>query len=176
MAEPVLVHGRDTLDGTLDLVQIRTLDRLPMSVRRSEESVVPLLERLREKGWRLTAQRRAVAQALSALNLHLTAEEVFDRSAAILPEISRATVYNTLNDLVALGEVRLLSFDGGQTRRYDPNASIPHHHLVCSSCGDVRDVLFAQPAPALPRRDRGGYEVASGHIVYEGICAECLPR
>jgi len=121
----------------------------------------------------MTAQRRAVAQALSEPDLHVTAEEVFDRAAAILPEISRATVYNTLNDLVALGEVRLTSFDGGQTRRYDPNARIPHHHLVCTQCGEAKDVLFGHSVPALSKRDRQGFDVSAGHIVFEGVCADC---
>ncbi len=41
----------------------------------------PLLERLRRRGWRLTAQRRVVAEALAGEHVHLTAEEVYERAA-----------------------------------------------------------------------------------------------
>ena len=45
-----------------------------------------LLDRLRLHGYRLTAQRRAVAQALDGINVHMTADEVHVRAADILPE------------------------------------------------------------------------------------------
>jgi hypothetical protein len=55
-----------------------------------------LLERLRRRRLRLTAQRRVIAEALEGAHVHLTADEVFERAVARLPEISRATVYSEL--------------------------------------------------------------------------------
>lgn len=60
-----------------------------------------LLERLRGRGWRMTSQRRVVAEVLDGDHVHLTADEVHTRAAQRLPEISRATVYNTLGELVS---------------------------------------------------------------------------
>ena len=80
-----------------------------------------LLERLRGRGWRMTAQRRVVAEVLDGDHVHLTADEVHARAVARLPEISRATVYNTLGELVSLGEVLEVATDG-RAKRYDPNA------------------------------------------------------
>ena len=94
-----------------------------------------LLERLRGRGWRMTSQRRVVAEVLDGEHVHLTADEVHARAVQRLPEISRATVYNTLGELVSLGEVMEVSTDG-RAKRYDPNAHHPHQHLVCSGCGD----------------------------------------
>ncbi|MFE2439439.1 Fur family transcriptional regulator, partial [Streptomyces sp. NPDC059409] len=71
-----------------------------------------LLERLRERGWRLTAQRRVVAEVLDGDHVHLTADEVHARAARRLPEISRATVYNTLRELVHRAEVLEVSTVG----------------------------------------------------------------
>ncbi len=98
-----------------------------------------LLERLRGRGWRMTAQRRVVAEVLDGDHVHLTADEVHARAVTRLPEISRATVYNTLGELVSLGEVLEVSTDR-RAKRYDPNAHRPHHHLVCARCGAIRDV------------------------------------
>ena len=53
--------------------------------------------------------------------------------------ISLKTVYQTLNELAALGEVRR-STSGTGTTRFDPNVEVGHHHLVCRSCGKVRDL------------------------------------
>jgi Fur family ferric uptake transcriptional regulator len=123
----------------------------------------------------MTAQRRAVAEALTGVHLHLTADEVYERAGEILPELSRATVYNTLNELVEMGEVQVLSFDGGNSRRYDPNAVSPHHHLSCRSCGLVLDVTGAQ-FPELTKRQRQGFDVEHTHVVFEGLCTDCRPK
>src|SRR3954451_8285177 len=98
-----------------------------------------LLERLRGRGWRLTSQRRVVAEVLNGDHVHLTADDVHARAGRRLPEISRATVYNTLNELVALGEVLEVGTDA-RAKRYDPNARSAHQHLVCNACGTIRDV------------------------------------
>ena len=109
-----------------------------------------LLERLRGRGWRMTAQRRVVAEVLDGDHVHLTADEVHARAVDRLPEISRATVYNTLGELVALGEVLEVATDR-RAKRYDPNAHRPHQHLVCAQCGAIRDVHPAgDPLADLP--------------------------
>lgn len=132
-----------------------------------------LLERLRGRGWRMTAQRRVVAEVLDGEHMHLTADEVHARAAAKLPEISRATVYNTLGELVLLGEVLEVTTDR-RAKRYDPNAHRPHHHLVCSGCGAIRDVhLDGDPMRALPESERFGFTVSDVEVTYRGLCPDC---
>ena len=132
-----------------------------------------LLERLRGRGWRLTSQRRVVAEVLDGHHVHLTADEVHARAVAKLPEISRATVYNTLGELVSLGEVLEVSTDG-RAKRYDPNAHHAHQHLVCSGCGAIRDVRpEGDPVAALPAAERFGFTVTGAEITYRGLCPDC---
>ncbi|MEU7074559.1 Fur family transcriptional regulator [Streptomyces narbonensis] len=132
-----------------------------------------LLERLRARGWRMTSQRRVVAEVLAGDHVHLTADEVHARAVARLPEIARATVYNTLGELVALGEVVELSTDG-RAKRYDPNAHRPHQHLICSDCGIIRDVHpTGDPLAVLPPGERFGFSVSTADVTYRGICPAC---
>lgn len=132
-----------------------------------------LLGRLRARGWRLTAQRRVVAEVLDGDHIHLTADEVLSRATARLPEISRATVYNALGELVSLGEV--LEVVDGRAKRYDPNAR-PHHHLTCSACGTIRDVHPAgDPLDLLPATERHGFQVTTAEITFRGLCPTCTP-
>ncbi|MFH7599075.1 Fur family transcriptional regulator [Streptomyces racemochromogenes] len=132
-----------------------------------------LLERLRSRGWRMTAQRRVVAEVLDGDHVHLTADEVHARAARRLPEISRATVYNALGELVALGEVAEVSTDG-RAKRYDPNARRPHQHLVCSRCGTIRDVHpQGDPLAGLPESERMGFTVSKAEVTYRGLCPSC---
>ncbi|MEU9129525.1 Fur family transcriptional regulator [Kitasatospora sp. NPDC048540] len=132
-----------------------------------------LLARLRERGWRMTSQRRVVAEVLDGDHVHLTADEVHARAAQRLPEISRATVYNTLGELVSLGEVMEVSTDG-RARRYDPNAHHPHQHLVCSGCGTIRDVHpTGSPLADLPAEERFGFTLSGVEVTYRGLCPAC---
>ncbi|UGY93529.1 Fur family transcriptional regulator [Streptomyces gobiensis] len=132
-----------------------------------------LLERLRDRGWRLTAQRRVVAEVLNGDHVHYTADEVHARAAELLPEIARATVYNTLSELVAIGEVIEVSTDG-RAKRYDPNAHHTHQHLVCARCGTIRDVHPAgDPIAALPEAERFGFTVSEATVTYRGLCPTC---
>lgn len=132
-----------------------------------------LLERLRGRGWRMTSQRRVVAEVLDGDHVHLTADEVHARAVQRLPEISRATVYNALGELVSLGEVKEVSTDG-RAKRYDPNAHHPHQHLVCSRCGTVRDVHpTGNPMADLPAAERFGFTVSEAEVTYRGLCPSC---
>lgn len=124
----------------------------------------------------MTAQRRVIfgvfdAQSVqeSDTHIHLTADEVLDRATTTLPEISRATVYNTLNELVDAGELLAVNV-GDRVTRYDPNVHTRHDHLVCSSCGAIFDV------PAVPVQipaAAAGFTIASAEVIYRGRCADC---
>lgn len=132
-----------------------------------------LLERLRGRGWRMTSQRRVVAEVLDGDHVHLTADEVHARAAQRLPEISRATVYNTLGELVSLGEIIEVATDG-RAKRYDPNAHRPHQHLVCTGCGTIRDVHpVGDPLADLPTAERFGFTLAGVEVTYRGLCPAC---
>ena len=124
-----------------------------------------LIERLRDRGWRMTAQRRAVAQALAGPNVHLTADEVLDRARAVVPETSRATVYNTLNELVEMGELGEVAPDG-RSKRYDPNVVDSHHHLLCTECGSLQDVADLVPDPAALAGSVSDFEITGVQIVF----------
>jgi len=134
-----------------------------------------LLERLREREWRVTSQRRAVAEALEGEHVHMTVDEVHRRARAALPEISLATVYNTLNELVAMGEVAEVRHAPGPTR-YDPNGgTMPHHHLLCTTCGALFDVdPTAVDTPEVTAAGVGDFRVDGVDVLFRGTCATCF--
>ncbi|MDX1659983.1 MAG: transcriptional repressor [Nitriliruptorales bacterium] len=132
--------------------------------------MTPLLERLRHRGWRLTAQRRVIAEAMAGDHVHLAADEVFERARERLPEVSLATVYNTLNELVSMGELAEITHTDGR-KRYDPNVAEPHHHLVCVDCGEMLDVITEDPR--LPTDQQHGFELLGVETTFRGRCPDC---
>ncbi len=88
-----------------------------------------------------------------------------------MPAISLRTVYQTLNDLAAMGEVHAVDLGTGSAR-FDPNTG-PHHHLVCAVCGRVQDVEAEFPGVAVPDADACGFTVDTTEIVFRGRCRDC---
>lgn len=134
-----------------------------------------LLGRLRSRGWRLSAQRRAVAESFAGDHVHLTAEQVLDRARERLPEISRATVYNALSELVGMGELTVVDVVDGP-RRYDPNVAARHDHLVCERCHVILDVPRSADPPAPTGSPGDGFRVSSVEVTYRGLCSRCAVR
>jgi Fe2+ or Zn2+ uptake regulation protein len=118
----------------------------------------------------VTAQRRATLAALSGEGGHLTAEEVYQRARRELPELSRATVYNTLGDLVGVGLLRALG--RSEAVRYELNGEDDHQHFRCLVCGRVYDV-HPRGTERLDLSSEG-FAVDRVEIVLEGRCPECL--
>ncbi len=137
-----------------------------------------LTQRFRERGLKMTPQRRAVFRALHDDHTHPSAEAVYERVAADVPGISLRTVYQTLNDLADMGEILHLELGTGAAR-FDANVEEPHHHLVCDGCGMVRDLVDDATWSTLTSTDHvggglpDGFRVTSTEVVVRGRCAAC---
>ena len=134
--------------------------------------VEALAERFRARGLRVTPQRHVVFGLLDGNDAHPTVEALFESARATLPTISLKTVYQTVHELEDLGEVRLLDVGTGAVR-VDPNVEHPHHHLICTECGSVRDVLVDVGDLRLAERDREGFDVHDVQVHFRGVCAGC---
>ena len=131
-----------------------------------------LTEAFRRSGRKVTPQRQAIFRALEHNERHPSAEAVYGAVRAEMETISLKTVYETLHVLARLGEVAALELGTG-TVRFDPNVETPHHHLVCRSCGEVRDVSVSFRGLDLPAARAQGYDVTSAEVIFRGLCAEC---
>jgi Fe2+ or Zn2+ uptake regulation protein len=125
----------------------------------------------REQGLRVTPQRQAIFRLLHGNDSHPTVEALYERAASEMPTISLKTVYQTVHDLEALGQVRVLDLGTGSVR-VDPNVG-DHHHLVCTECGRVRDVPIASDHAKLPAHYRRDFKVDAVEVIYRGRCTDC---
>jgi Fe2+ or Zn2+ uptake regulation protein len=136
------------------------------------QSPEALTELFRAHGRKITTQRQCIFRALAGDASHPTAERVYERVRYEIPNVSLKTVYQTLNDLADLGAIAVLDVGTGATR-FDPNVETTHHHLVCRSCGKVRDLTTDLPALTVSRRAAQGFTVDSAEVVFRGQCEEC---
>jgi len=129
----------------------------------------------RARGRKVTAQRQCIFRALQGDETHPTAESVHAAARREVETISLKTVYQTLNELAALGEIAALDLGTGTTR-FDPNVEMPHHHLVCRSCGKVRDLHVDYSDVRVPPGADEGFEVGGAEVVFRGVCTRCRAR
>ena len=128
-----------------------------------------LASAFRAAGLKVTPQRQLLFRLLHGNEMHPTAETLYEVAAAEMPGISLRTVYQTLTDLAAMGELQQIQ--PGGAARFDPNVD-DHHHSVCNTCGEVRDVYAPQP-DHVSVAGLDGFSVHAARIVFSGTCPRC---
>ncbi len=96
---------------------------------------------LREHGINPTAQRMEIARGMFSRGGHFSAEDVFALVNADQPQVSKATVYNTLGLFAEKGLIRQVIVDPTRVF-YDPNMA-PHYHFYDVSTGKLTDISAA---------------------------------
>ena len=128
-----------------------------------------LRDLFRANGRKITAQRQCIFRALEGDVTHPSAERVHERVLREMPNVSLKTVYQTLNDLAELGAISVLDVGTGSAR-FDPNVENTHHHLVCRSCGKVRDLAADFPGLTVSCGARKASS-STAQRSYSGDCA-----
>ncbi len=98
---------------------------------------------------------------------------MFELLRPAFPSLSLATVYNTLQVLVAAGLVDELGTAGDGAIHYDADPT-PHVNLVCTRCHRVEDFPNA-PLDAVAGQVAAGsgYQLRGARVVYYGLCPRC---
>jgi len=143
----------------------------------SKGSIENLKESLKEKGYKLTPQRRAILNGIiNSEGSHLTAEELYDLVKTDCPEIGLATVYRTVQLLEEMGVVCKLDLDDGRSR-YElcqEADSHQHHHLICNKCGKVLEVqgdLLHEIEDSIEKKYK--FTIENHSLKFYGICKDC---
>ncbi len=128
-------------------------------------------EKMREAGLRVTPQRRAVWSAFGdGEDGHLATDEVFARARRGLPELSRATVYNTLAAFVEAGMLQAVESRGAVL--YDPNPDPSHQHFRCRLCDGLYDV-HVDGVEGLRISGEDAFVVDGKTVLLRGLCPSC---
>jgi Fe2+ or Zn2+ uptake regulation protein len=129
---------------------------------------------LLQSRYRLTKQRAAILHALED-GAHLSAETILDRVRAEMPGVSLGTIYRTLDILRHIGLVQMFSFNGSAAR-YEASLD-KHHHLICQSCGEIRNVAVPDvQGVALAVAAQQRFDDVDAALVVTGRCEPCSSR
>jgi Fur family ferric uptake transcriptional regulator len=128
---------------------------------------------LRQNGYKLTSQRRAIIHAIASTQDHLTPATIYEKMRQVQPDIGLVTIYRTLGILTELGLICEVH-TGGNCRSYTISNPQHHHHLICSNCGMVID-FTGHHLGGLERSlsRESGFRIDSHLLEFVGLCQTC---
>lgn len=146
----------------------------------SDDEINKLKSNLKEKGYKLTPQRRAIVDMIIRNEgSHLTTEELYDLVRKECPEIGLATVYRTVQLLEELGVICKLDLNDGCSR-YEivhETENHQHHHLICTNCGRVIEVE-GDLLEVLEHNieEKYNFRVKNHSVKFYGLCSNCTDK
>ncbi len=130
---------------------------------------------LREHELKATNQRIALLKLLDATHEHFDAEEIYLELLKKQKNVSRATVYRSLEALVDQELVKKLDFGDGRMRFERSQGADEHHdHLICEKCGNI--IEFFNPvmeAQQLSICDEHDFTPSTHTMHIFGTCSDC---
>jgi Fur family peroxide stress response transcriptional regulator len=137
----------------------------------SENIEKRLIESLRKKGYKLTAQRLEIISLLARDMTHPGAMNILKKVREKKPQISMSTVYYTLDMLKKEGLIHEIEFYD-RDNRYDVNVS-NHINLICKKCGKIEDFPGDVPLSSEMVKKKTGFQPVGMRFEYYGFCKEC---
>lgn len=135
-----------------------------------------LQKALRQRGVRLTRQRRVLLMVMDSAERHLDAGALLERARKIDPKVHRVTVYRTLDMLKRNGlidELDLLHLRGGQ-HFYESRGPRDHIHVACLRCGVVREFESTLYEKLMKQIENDcGIKISVTRTEVGGYCEKC---
>lgn len=133
-----------------------------------------LAKQLRERGFRVTPQRRIILETIAHTGGHLSVQEVYLATCERLPGLNIATIYRTVDSLHKAGIIDVFTSENGPDRFSLRDAQNPHGHLVCRRCGQILEVgLDLLEKLAVSVNQETQFFVDANHLTLFGLCHDC---
>jgi Fur family transcriptional regulator, ferric uptake regulator len=131
-----------------------------------------IIEILRNRGLRMTPQRRAIVGEILRTQGHISPTALVRRVQGEMPGVNASTIYRTLSLLEEVGVLAHAHLEGGA--EYHRAEEPPHVHLACSTCGAEDDLSIDETKELadliVVRHD---FEPDLTHFAISGLCGDC---
>lgn len=136
-----------------------------------------IIRRLREKGCKITPQRRAVIDALINLPQFPTALDILNYVRSANPDVGLDTVYRNLNLLMDMGIVNQINLTGKDGKVFELALSGHHHHSICLGCGEAKCLDYCPVDEKDLRKSAGpNFHIVGHSFEIYGYCQKCGPK
>jgi Fur family ferric uptake transcriptional regulator len=127
----------------------------------------------RPRPQRYTGQQRDMIRYIFSKHNHFDADTLIDEMKQESFNVSRATIYRTLNKLVDAGLLRRIEL--GQRMVYEHDYGYPQHeHMHCQKCHKM--IEFQTPTMESIVREvclQHNFQLEGHTFIIRGVCADC---
>ena len=121
---------------------------------------------------RKTSERFAILDHIYSVRGHFDMDSLFNSMIEVNLRVSRGTLYNTIQLLLDCGLVVKHQF-GANISKYEWSyENETHDHLVCTTCGEVREIPANPLMPAQFKKIRK-FTVSYYSTYIYGTCSKC---
>lgn len=135
----------------------------------NNKNIDDIIQIFKENNLKLTLQRVNIYSYLRSTCEHPTVDTIYKNIKKIIPTISLATVYKTLNTLVDYGLIKMINVCE-ENFRYDANIDL-HGHIKCTNCNKVEDLHL--DTNLINSLSIENYDVKSFDLFLYGTCKSC---
>lgn len=133
-----------------------------------------IIQHIKDKGYKITPQRRAIINALLIPDKPPTAKDVLKIVRNKYPDVGLDTVYRNLKMLADIGCVMQINLKNNESSRFELMKH-PHHHLVCLGCGEAvcLEKCMLEPDEQMGVLKDKGYKIVGHAFEIYGYCPAC---
>ena len=129
---------------------------------------------LKAENMKFTPQRLSVLSEMVNNKEHRECEEIYLALRAAGDNVSRATIYRTMDILVEHNFARKIDIGDGRAR-YETKINHPHHdHMICIECGQITEFM-SEEIETLQDEVCDDYNFKLIRHIHQlfGICSKC---
>jgi len=125
---------------------------------------------LKEHQLKVTPQRIGILSLMSEAG-HITVDNLFSSIKKQFYSISLATLYKNINAMLKKSLITEVKVPEMKTH-YEITKT-PHAHLICSKCGEHKDILYNIENLSKSIASENSYEVDKASLIILGLCPKC---
>ncbi len=133
-----------------------------------------IIKTIRNKGQRITKVRGVVVEIFINSVEPITAQDILLAMETMGMKVNKTTVYRELEFLQKIAIIKAIDFGDG-LRRYELLQEGHHHHVICSKCRKVQDVVLKVDLDEEENKIQKdtGFQIQSHSLEFFGLCPDC---
>lgn len=118
-------------------------------------------------GTRNTKIKNQILEIFETAKYPISASEIISKVKA-----NKTTVYRELLIFSRDGILKEVEFGDGR-KRYELSGRGHHHHLICSKCKKIDDVILDEKYLLKEVKEKSNFKIEDHSLEFFGICASC---